>query len=145
MSKTKQKNEKNSLSFEFSRPVVITNNQGISNDKVEYDEAIIFSDGSYLVSFHGQECCEHVYADFSIFSPTVFKTVIFDKIIIEKVLDKGIRIGLFDIKFQGYQWAFVPCYDEQTGCYSNDLTIRIYDANNKLLKKFDITDCTKFC
>lgn len=114
------------------------------------DEEILFDNGYSITYYHEQNCCEDVYADFkylnemNILPQTGEKITIYDiefnKDIdknIEEVEDMGFRLVAKDMS----KW-FVPCYDEQNGCYSSDLNLIINKSNVKI--NLDITGCTKF-
>lgn len=96
---------------------------------ISIDEKIVFDDGSTVEDFHEQDCCEHVYADFSQLADTNIMEREFDDIQIEGVESSGFRIN-------GY---FVPCYDEQNGYYSGMLSLIIKQVG-KPEKKIDISN-----
>lgn len=87
---------------------------------------------------HEQECCESVYADFPQTTPYL-KEIIGKKIenlIIKKVEGEGILLCFDQIK------VFVPCYDEQNGYYSSNLSLVV--ADNEVKKIIDITGATEY-
>ena len=90
-------------------------NDFCDNDNVQ--GGIEFDDGTFLVDIHGQDCCEHVYAD--------WEQVANDSLALQydfeclKIQDNrtGFRFG------DGKRWVFVPCYNEQNGYYSDSLEV----------------------
>lgn len=82
------------------------------------EEHILFDDGTEITFDHEQDCCEYNYADFEqiddIARNFAFDT---DHLMFESVEDAGFRFGNQGAMF------FVPCYSEQNGYYSSDITI----------------------
>lgn len=76
---------------------------------------ILFNDNTGLIDYHDQDCCEHVYADFSNLDSCAL-THKFENIDLEST-DEGFRFG-------DARKYFVPCYNEQNGYYSDYLEIR---------------------
>ena len=76
---------------------------------------IQFEDDSLIVDLHDQDCCEHVYADFSNLDTDImnydFKSVSI------RDAKEGFMFG------DGRRWFFVPCYNEQNGYYNDALDI----------------------
>ena len=98
---------------------------------IKIDEALHFDNGTVVTDWHGQDCCEHVYADWDQLKDTdVMDHEFPEDLKIEGLEESGIKID-------GY---FVPCYNEQNGYYSNDLEIEIKYPN----KKKEIIDITSF-
>ena len=80
------------------------------------DEKITFDNGTTLTDHHDQDCCENVYADFKQLKDTDVMTHEFNEHLeIEGVENAGFRIDKY----------FIPCYNEQNGYYSSDLSIII--------------------
>lgn len=112
------------------------------------ERGIKFDNGNQLEYSHYQDCCEHVYADFTYIkdyntiegNKTVFDLEFDENILdhIEKVKDMG-----FDILDKNGNKIFVPCHDEQNGYYSSNLSLDYYDCDEKLINDLDITGCTK--
>ena len=75
---------------------------------------ILFSNGTGLIDYHYQDCCEHVYADFSNLDSGILDHN-FNTIHLEKT-NEGFRFG-------DARKYFVPCYNEQNGYYSDCLEI----------------------
>lgn len=86
--------------------------------KITADE-IRFNNGSSISCSHEQECCECNYADFPYLRDEGLEwRVPFDEdLIFEPVHGYGFRFGNPGKMF------FVPCYSEQNGYYTSDLTI----------------------
>lgn len=85
----------------------------ITEDKIE------FNNGNYISYDHEPECCECNYADFLYLRHEGLEwQVQFDEnLTFEPVPDYGFRFG------NPGKMYFVPCYSEQNGCYTVDLTI----------------------
>ena len=81
-------------------------------------EKIIFSDGNELTHFHDQFCCEENYADFEQLDD-IARNCDFDttNMKFELVEGSGFRLGNEGRMF------FIPCYSEQNGFYSSDVSI----------------------
>ena len=95
------------------------------------DDSLEVQFGEHILkisTFHEQDCCEHVWADFGVISHYVgmIKGSTFDKIIIKAVPEMGILICF--IEAYGHENVFVPCYNEQNGQYSSDLEL-VVDRN----------------
>lgn len=84
------------------------------------------SDGTRIRFVHDQQCCESVYADLSALEDTGFETdgsLTLNNIHITFVKDYGIKLNEYGI----------PCYNEQNGFYSSDISIIIeysFDASD---------------
>lgn len=98
------------------------------------EDVIKFSDGSTLYADHEQDCCEHVWADFNAIESLAWYTN-FEEFNIEVVEGSGFRLNGF----------FVPCYDEQNGYYSSNLSIYFKDSNGKLTCLADVSEGVKEC
>lgn len=101
----------------------------ITKIKVEEEKLTLgFEDGETITyeTEHDQDCCEHVYGDFSIFD--YYKNELLGKKLVEIELVKVEGDG-FLLRFNGeYSQStkvFVPCYDFQNGYYSSDLILKI--------------------
>lgn len=105
------------------------------------DESISFEVNSIkheIGTDHDQDCCEHVFGDFSNFK--------YHKDEIEKNYYKSLTV--FAVPNMGVVIAFddyapakvlVPCYNNQNGFYSDNLQLYINIDNTKT--KIDITEC----
>ena len=87
---------------------------------------ILFDDETGLIDYHDQDCCEHVYADFSNLDSDILNHE-FKNINLQKV-DKGFRFG-------DSRKYFVPCYNEQNGYYSDYLEI-VYGKVAQVIKRY---------
>ena len=93
---------------------------------------IEFTDGFTIADMHEQDCCENVFADWEYLLDECPVGSVLDVNRFERVPDAGIKIG-------GY---FIPCYNQQNGYYSSDLTV-IFRTADGWEKQIDITDCVK--
>ena len=108
-----------------------------------HDQYIKFDNGEELSYYHDQECCEDVYADFKGMQvmgvqPENF-VYAYELDFFENVLDSIVPIdglGFYLVSKQGI-CILVPCYNDQNGYYSSDLTL-CYKG-----KKMDISECVK--
>jgi|SaaInlV_130m_DNA_2_1039683.scaffolds.fasta_scaffold09341_9 hypothetical protein len=110
-------------------------------DLVIKDEEVIieFEDGGVLLeSYHNQDCCENVYADFSIMK--YYKERLVDKelkdLTIKSVKDMGFLL-CFNCGYDNEK-VFIPCYNSQNGYYSSDLELHITEG--EVTTKIDISD-----
>jgi hypothetical protein len=94
-----------------------------------YDEKLVFSDGSYILTDHNQDCCEYNFADWSSLDDTGFWETNFKSIEV-KPWEYGFLINGFSVN----------CYSEQNGYYSSDLEVYYFSHKNKLISSFNI-DC----
>lgn len=112
--------------------------------------SIKFDNGLELWDHHDQDCCESVYADFSVADSynciagdkSVYDLDFDDKTLldtIERVCGEG--FNLFDREGNS---VFIPCYNVQNGWYSSDLSLRYGDQKRGKFKEINISDCTKF-
>lgn len=107
------------------------------------DDRITFDDGSYISYDHEQDCCEYNYADFSVLDVMLGSDkdyMEFDSFEIDTVDDGGFLIKLKlaskRVLCAPYHNIFIPCYSEQNGYYSNDITIIYSDKNNNVIEKW---------
>lgn len=84
---------------------------------------IYFEDGTYLniQDHHDNDCCEIVYADFSIMQ---YYTNIIGNIYTTFSI-YGIKDMGFVMKFGEYDKILIPCYNIQNGYYSSNLSLSI--------------------
>lgn len=107
---------------------------------------IIFDNGYEMEAFHDRDCCEDVYADFSVLqnyniSNITGKTINIREIDFEENLNKlvkGIEGQGFNLISKIGENFFVPCYNEQNGYYSSNLTLILHKQEEK--ETLDITD-----
>jgi hypothetical protein len=113
-------------------------------------EDIAFDNGFEIMGYHEQDCCESVYADFSILKDYNLSTVTGKTIDIkdiefvediEKYIEKVEDAGFNIISKIGEKF-FVPCYNSQNGYYSSDLSL-IIRKNNNAKVEINISDCVK--
>lgn len=97
-----------------------------------FEDGVELSNGIKVNSFHVQDCCENVYADWDALKDTTFDVDEFDDVKIEKVKEAGFRIN-------GY---FVPCYNIQNGYYNDELEL-IIRYNNGQEVIINITSCNQ--
>ena len=107
------------------------------------DDRITFDDGSYISYDHEQDCCEYNYADFSVLDVMLGRDkdyIEFDSFEITTVDDGGflIKLKLANKRLlcAPYHNIFIPCYSEQNGYYSDDITIIYSDKNNNVIEKW---------
>ena len=120
--------------------------ESIESNKIKFDN------GYELRYYHFQDCCENVYADFSVLKdyntlgPNADKTVfdvefrqdILDEIILVK--DEGFKLRYYDEAWSGS--IFVPCHNEQNGYYNDELSL-ILNAPGQSPVEIDISECCK--
>ena len=95
------------------------------------EDKIIFDNGYELESYHEQDCCEHVYADFEILkdynvSTKTGKTINIEDIDFEEHLEyliQGIENEGFNMISKIGEKFFIPCYNSQNGYYSSELEL----------------------
>lgn len=75
-----------------------------------------------ITSYHGQDCCEHVYADFSSLSHYKDKL---ENYKLDFLTIKGVEKMGFLMVFGDVLKVFVPCYNVQNGYYSDRLSLVI--------------------
>lgn len=99
-----------------------------------YENLIKFDDGTAITAFHAQDCCEHNYADCAqlddIARNTAFDT---NNLEIEILENQGFRFGNKPSKM-----FFVPCYSDQNGYYSTNLSIFV---NGKMVGTLECEEC----
>jgi hypothetical protein len=93
-----------------------------------------------IKDYHRQDCCEHVYADFSALEDTTF----FDELKGKNLTAKEVADNIELVEGMGFRifGYFVPCYDVQNGYYSGNLTLIITEENGKNKIEIDLTNCT---
>lgn len=101
------------------------------------DDCIYFSDGSTITYDHINDCCENNWADFSVLELFYQQEefVDFDIIPVEECgFVLSLRFAREPIS-PGSQWYYdyaqskkilIPCYSDQNGYYSTDLTIIVH-------------------
>lgn len=114
----------------------------VTKINVEDEKLMLSFEDGETISYetqHDQDCCEHVYGDFSIFN--YYKDELLNKELIEielvKVEGDGFLLRFNDI-FYGSTKVFIPCYDFQNGYYSSELKLQI--TRNEVKTEIDISD-----
>mgnify|MGYP004637060385 CR=1 FL=1 len=96
------------------------------------DDYILFTDGSTISYDHIQDCCECNWADFSVLE-VFYKDEEFDDFEVIPVEEYGFLLELkqrntkswFHYDYTPAKRILIPCYSDQNGYYSSDLTIII--------------------
>jgi hypothetical protein len=98
-----------------------------------------------LVDYHESDCCENVYADFSIYKYLITDLVgkEINHIVIKSVENMGflVCVGLketYNNFISFYSKVFVPCYNSQNGYYSSNLELQI--SYDNVETKIDISN-----
>lgn len=87
------------------------------------DDQITFSDGSSLTYCHNQDCCERNWADFSVLG-VFYDGEEFDDYEVIPADGCGFLLRLLGCKnFAERKNILIPCYSDQNGYYSTELTI----------------------
>lgn len=98
-------------------------------------EHIKFNNGFTITYDHVQDCCENNYADFEQLDD-IAKSYNFDEdLVFEAVPNSGFRFGNKSAMF------FVPCYSEQNGYYSSEISI-YYNRVRNLVLSFEAEEKT---
>lgn len=113
------------------------------------EEEILFDNGYVLKYYHDQDCCEHVYADFDMIKQYNVSTVtgmtinIYDIDFNEDLgsLVKGIEDAGFNMISKIGENFFIPCYNEQNGCYNDCLELIL--VKGKITEHLDISEYVK--
>lgn len=116
------------------------------------DDRIYFSDGSTISYQHEQDCCEYNYADFSVLDVMLGHDkdyTEFDSFKINAVDYGGflIKLKLPDnrILCGPYRNIFIPCYSEQNGYYTTNITIVYSDKDGTVITYWDLSAQLKLC
>lgn len=114
----------------------------VSINEKSTDTPVIFTTESgnkiKIDSYHSQDCCEHVYADFGILKYVVDEI---KKETIEDLYFIGVEgMGFLMCFNEGYteKKYFIPCYNYQNGYYSSSLELQVSIGNVKTT--FDISE-----
>ena len=104
------------------------------------DETIYFNDGSFICYAHERDCCEYNYADFDTLS-TFYHGEEFSSVFIE-AKEEGFLLHLRDAaqfkQFGETMKIWIPCYSEQNGYYSADLTVYYCDKDENIIQRIDL-------
>jgi hypothetical protein len=109
--------------------------------KIE-SEQILFDNGIKLSSNHNQDCCESRYLQFEHLTLSDFDGLEFDLTgddFFKRIEGYGIEL----IPIKGFS-VRVPGYASNNGYYSDNLDLVLTDANGKLIREYDITECQKY-
>lgn len=95
-------------------------------------EAILFDNGYYIYTFHNQECCEFVYADFvGSLQDTGVENVLFQEITFEPVDGYGVKLN---------ERYCISCYNIQNGYYDGRIRFDLYDEHDNIVLSTDFVD-----
>lgn len=105
-------------------------------------EALVFYDGTRLYSEHIQDCCENHYLDFGDLELSDFEGLEFDLSnddFFNRVEDFGIELKPINghvVRVAGYGY--------NNGYYSSDINLIIADADGKVIKSYDVSECQNY-
>ena len=111
--------EEKGMQVQFASPVSLT---GIDED------GLYFSDGSKIGDQHSQSWCEYVYADWKSVETEIHTRDGITGMVFAGVEGSGMRIATL-YENGTVEMAFLPCYNEQNGYYSDNLEL-YYTTNN---------------
>lgn len=116
----------NVLKYVFNKPTRI---KSITQD------GIVFDNGYCIDTFHEQDCCELVYADFvGSLQDTGAEKALFKEVTIEAIDRYGAKLnGLYGIS----------CYDIQNGYYNGNIRFDLKDEQGNIVASTDFIE-TKF-
>lgn len=83
-----------------------------------WTDTIRFDNGVEIECCHQQDCCEDVWADCRSIDDLVENLEFDTNNLVFEALDTGFRFGN-----NASNMIFVPCYNEQNGYYSGDITV----------------------
>jgi hypothetical protein len=115
------------------------------------DEEILFDNNMRLESYHEQDCCESVYADFKILNDYNVSTKTGKEINIKEIdfeesllkLIEGVKEAGFNMISKIGEKFFVPCYNSQNGYYSSELELILYGQQDNYKETLDISSFVK--
>jgi len=106
--------------MEFEKPAKFKRFTKGTDEEID---GIEFTNGMQIRTFHHQDCCEHVFADWKAsLEDTGFFKDSFNFVNIVQVNDAGFLLNDY----------FVACYNEQSGCYSNNLFVIIFSNDESI-------------
>ena len=103
-------------------------------------ESIVFDNGTNIDSYHEGECSEYHWAEFRTLgsynlNPKTGKTISIFELDFPENIEDSIQLiegeGFNLVASDGSKY-FVPCYGENNGWYSTDLTLEIYKPDESL-------------
>lgn len=116
-------------------------NLKLSEENVESTFEITFIDGSIIKfgSHHNQDCCESVYADYTVLKYHLesLKDKQVNSISIKPVKEMGFVMN-FNCKWKNSIKVFIPCYNYQNGYYGSDLYLTVNNRGVEI--KVDISE-----
>lgn len=94
-----------------------------------------------LEGYHSQDCCEHVWADFSVVPYHLDRLIssYLTTLTIKAVEDMGFLLCFY--RGGSSEKIFIACYDEQNGYYSSNLSLIINDDG--IEERIDVSDCVE--
>lgn len=100
----------------------------VSEHKIIFESGIVLE----IEDYHSQDCCEHVYADWSDAKYVMghLKGKKIDSLAIKGISGEGFLI-CFNENWDTGAKVFIPCYNVQNGYYSSELKLTIHDAETK--------------
>jgi hypothetical protein len=103
---------------------------------------IKFGDTIIKLSYnHNRDCCENVYADFSIIKHYIQQlNAEYKQLIIKSCPEMGFILH-FVADWYYDEKILIPCYNEQNGYYNDNLDLII--EVNGIKKTIDITECNQ--
>lgn len=116
-------------------------------------EALKFDNGMVMETYHETECSEADWADFSVLAMYNVSTVTGEEINIFQVeFDEDIKNSIVLVPDMGFKLVakngdkfFIPCYSDNNGCYSADLTL-VVSKPDGTTEEIDISKCqTRLC
>ena len=105
------------------------------------DECVLLSNGVNISSYHEQDCCERVYADWEGLLHAVDDIGGFHKITFLTVQNIGVMLEFYHVHDIIPKKVLVNCYDDQNGYYSSELLLNVKFPNGAVIE-FDITNCS---
>jgi len=102
---------------------------------------LIFNNGVKLVSDHEQDCCETHFLSFGDLEMSDFDVLEFDLSndnFFNRINDYGIEL----VPIYGHT-VKIPGYGSNNGYYSSAINLVIIDANDKVIKSYDVSNCQK--
>jgi hypothetical protein len=117
-------------------------NAEIADINIIEDEKVSISYGDTVLiisTYHSQDCCENVYADFSVMEHFILpmKGQKVANLIIKGVKDMGFLLCFEHPQNTDFK-IFIPCYNFQNGYYSANLSLDLKFDN--VSTKIDISD-----
>lgn len=127
----------------------------LKRDDLHNENGLLFDNGNRLFDYHERDCCESVYADWSVLNDyntlgkdankTAYDVEFNEDILanIELVKGEGFKLRYTDGDHIGS--VFIPCHNSQNGYYSSALAL-IYRRNRgdiRVEEQVSISQCCK--